>query len=102
MGHTITTATTIEPSLAHRKAILFDAIAPQRDAWKRRNQYYHRKLEEICARTVRPGSSVLELGCGTGDLLAHRLREQIRTGSHFQSHRHRLRQSISQHHKCAE
>jgi len=70
MGNITIANTTIEPSLAHRKADLFDAIAPQRDAWKRRNQYYHHKLEEICARTVRPGSRVLELGCGTGDLLA--------------------------------
>ncbi len=48
----------------------FDEIAPQRDAWKRRNRYYYQELESLCRRIIPPGRSVLEIGCGTGDLLA--------------------------------
>lgn len=48
----------------------FDALAPTRDAWKAKNVYYHRSLENLCRRFVAPGGRVLELGCGTGDLLA--------------------------------
>jgi len=50
---------------------LFDAIAPQRDAWKRRNWYYHEQLRDLVSSMVRPYSSILEIGCGTGDLIGH-------------------------------
>jgi SAM-dependent methyltransferase len=48
----------------------FDALAPRRDHWRRRNRYYHRFLSELLQSLVPSGSTVLELGCGTGDLLA--------------------------------
>lgn len=48
----------------------FDEIAPRRDAWKRRNRYYYQELEHLCRHFVPPDRSVLEMGCGTGDLLA--------------------------------
>ncbi|HET8733591.1 MAG TPA: class I SAM-dependent methyltransferase, partial [Anaeromyxobacteraceae bacterium] len=48
----------------------FDAIAPERGAWRRRNRAYYRFLDELLAFLVPRGASVLELGCGTGDLLA--------------------------------
>jgi SAM-dependent methyltransferase len=51
----------------------FDAIAPHRDAWKKRNWYYHRQLRELVSSMVLPGSTVLEIGCGTGDLIGHLL-----------------------------
>jgi glycosyltransferase involved in cell wall biosynthesis/SAM-dependent methyltransferase len=51
-------------------AARFDALAPDRDRWKAKNAYYHRSLERLCRRFVPPGARVLELGCGTGDLLA--------------------------------
>ncbi|MBZ5602896.1 MAG: glycosyltransferase [Acidobacteriia bacterium] len=38
--------------------------------WKGLNSYYHRRLAEIYCYLIPPGSSVLELGCGEGDLLA--------------------------------
>ena len=49
---------------------LFDDIAPERDRWSRRNRYYYRSLAAYCRFVIPPGSSVLELGCGPGDLLA--------------------------------
>ncbi|MBE0603360.1 MAG: glycosyltransferase [Deltaproteobacteria bacterium] len=47
-----------------------DAQAPFSDGWKRKNRYYHESIERIVRFHVPPGSSVLEIGCGTGDLLA--------------------------------
>src|ERR1700730_18878800 len=51
-------------------ALHFDALAGERDRWKAKNAYYHRSIERLCRRFIPPGSRVLELGCGTGDLLA--------------------------------
>jgi len=48
----------------------FESIADQRLLWKRRNRFYHRSLENYFSFIVPPGSSVLEIGCGAGDLLA--------------------------------
>src|SRR5579864_10291 len=42
----------------------------QRDTWYRRNTYYHSEVERKLRALIPPGSSVLELGCGTGNLLA--------------------------------
>jgi ubiquinone/menaquinone biosynthesis C-methylase UbiE len=47
----------------------FNRQAPERDRWKRKNRYYHESIERLCRFHVPPGSSVLEIGCGTGDLL---------------------------------
>jgi len=48
----------------------YDAIAPQRQYWRQKNHYYHEALQKIYADRVPTGSRVLELGCGTGALLA--------------------------------
>ena len=40
------------------------------ERWRRKSRYYHDELRRFCSFVVPPGSSVLELGCGTGDLLA--------------------------------
>lgn len=48
----------------------FDMIAPERDKWKKRNKYYWEDLENFCSFLVPEDASVLEVGCGTGDLLA--------------------------------
>ena len=48
----------------------FDAMASERDRWKQKNKYYYSELERICSRLIPPRKSVLEIGCGTGDLLA--------------------------------
>ena len=50
-------------------AARFDAMAQDRDRWKEKNGYYYSELERICSRLVPPRKSVLEIGCGTGDLL---------------------------------
>ena len=47
----------------------FDDLAPVRDGWKARHPTYHREIERLCRSLIPPGASVLEIGCGTGDLL---------------------------------
>lgn len=50
-------------------ADFLDRQARERDRWKQKNRYYHDSIERICRFHVPPGASVLEIGCGTGDLL---------------------------------
>lgn len=47
----------------------FDKIAEKRDYWKKRNRFYHQKIEHLCKFLIPENKKVLELGCGTGDLL---------------------------------
>ncbi|RJP16668.1 MAG: glycosyltransferase [Candidatus Abyssobacteria bacterium SURF_5] len=47
----------------------FDTLAPERDSWKSKNRYYYAELERICSCMIPPRKSVLEIGCGTGDIL---------------------------------
>lgn len=47
----------------------FEDQAKSRDNWKRRNRFYHKILEKYYSFIIPSGSKVLELGCGTGDLL---------------------------------
>jgi len=47
-----------------------DAVAPDREKWIRRNRYYYADLERFLRFTIPVGSRVLDLGCGTGGLLA--------------------------------
>jgi SAM-dependent methyltransferase len=48
----------------------FDRFAAVEPHWRRRNRTYHALVEAICSFYVLPGSSVLEIGSGSGDLLA--------------------------------
>jgi ubiquinone/menaquinone biosynthesis C-methylase UbiE len=53
----------------HQLHQYFEQLADKREKWKRRNRFYHRILEKHFAFIIPEGSRVLELGCGTGDLL---------------------------------
>ncbi|PJE64598.1 MAG: glycosyl transferase [Candidatus Ryanbacteria bacterium CG10_big_fil_rev_8_21_14_0_10_43_42] len=48
----------------------FDTIAPKRDEWKKRNWYYHKALVDLMRFIIPEESTVLDIGSGTGDLLA--------------------------------
>lgn len=48
----------------------FEEIAGDYDRWKEKSAYYYRLLAEIYRQRVPQGTSVLEIGCGTGTLLA--------------------------------
>ncbi len=47
----------------------FEKNASTRDRWKKRNRFYQRIIERQFAFIIPEGSTVLELGCSTGDLL---------------------------------
>lgn len=48
----------------------FDQIAAQYDYWKQKNWFYYQNLVALYRGYIPEGSQVLEIGCGTGDLLA--------------------------------
>ena len=48
----------------------WNAIAPKRDRYRRRVKYFQAEKERFLRFMTPPGSSVLELGCATGDVLA--------------------------------
>lgn len=48
----------------------FDALAPERDGWIKRNAYFYEEDVKYMRFLIPEGSSVLEIGCGTGQLLA--------------------------------
>jgi SAM-dependent methyltransferase len=47
-----------------------EQITLERKRWKRKNRYYHDDLFKLISFVVPPDSSVIEVGCGIGDLLA--------------------------------
>ena len=47
----------------------YDWVASDRDKWRKRHTYYHRELERFHKLAIPEGVSVLQIGCGTGDLL---------------------------------
>ncbi|MGH3131618.1 MAG: glycosyltransferase [Gaiellaceae bacterium] len=51
-------------------AAFFDRFAGEDERWRRRNRTYYRLLEQISRFHVPGGQRVLEIGSGTGDLLA--------------------------------
>jgi ubiquinone/menaquinone biosynthesis C-methylase UbiE len=48
----------------------FDAIASERDKWIKKGAYYHRELEKYLRFLIPANSSIIEIGCGTGNTLA--------------------------------
>lgn len=48
----------------------FDWLAGEYDAWKEKASYYYDLLADIYRGIIPEGSPVLEIGCGTGTLLA--------------------------------
>lgn len=49
----------------------FDHIAHKYDAYKIKNKYYYTFLKSFLCSIIPADKKVLEIGCGTGDLLVH-------------------------------
>ncbi|MGI8933710.1 bifunctional class I SAM-dependent methyltransferase/glycosyltransferase family 2 protein [Leptolyngbya sp. BC1307] len=66
-----TTIPLAHPRQTHKQAVLshFNRCAPQLDGWRSRNRYYYQDLDRLHQFLIPAGSRVLEIGCGTGDLL---------------------------------
>jgi SAM-dependent methyltransferase len=47
----------------------FENLAPEYDKWLKRNKFYHSCINSLYASIIAPYSSVLEIGCATGELL---------------------------------
>jgi SAM-dependent methyltransferase len=47
----------------------FKETSQERLLWQKRNRFYHRSIEKYFSFIIPAGSRVLELGCGTGNLL---------------------------------
>jgi SAM-dependent methyltransferase len=61
------------PALSPRQEqvrALFDRMAPERQAWIARNQYFYEADRAYMRFLVPAGANVLEIGCGDGQLLA--------------------------------
>lgn len=48
----------------------FDKVADQRELWNAKTNYYHKQIENFCKTVIPVGKKVLEIGSGTGNLLA--------------------------------
>ncbi len=48
----------------------YDQVASERDKWKKKNSFYYENLEHLCELIVPKNRKILEIGCGTGDLLS--------------------------------
>lgn len=49
----------------------FDSVAPGYGRWKQKAHVYYDYVKAAVSEVVPPGSRVLEVGCGTGDVIAH-------------------------------
>ena len=47
----------------------FDKIAPKHHHWRNKNRYYYSYIENHISFIIPQGKKVLEVGCGTGELL---------------------------------
>src|SRR5688572_32107145 len=59
-----------EADLRERRRAEYDRFADERELWQAKNAAYYRAIERLARFVIPRGQSVLEIGCGTGDLLA--------------------------------
>ncbi len=57
-----------------------NTTASIRNFYIKKNQYYHDKILQICQHHVFNGAKVLEIGCGTGNLIGRLERCSLKTG----------------------
>lgn len=57
-------------AIIQKLALHYDLLASKRDSFRAQNRYYYALLEKQYRYFIPEGKRVLEVGCGTGDLLA--------------------------------
>lgn len=62
----------------------WDSVAINIQKWQQAGKYYHRRLSEIYSNMIYPGSKILEIGSGDGNLLAS-IESDTKTGIDFSS-----------------
>lgn len=69
---TLACAEAEQPLSARQTALrdLYDRLAPEIDRWEARNRAFHEADRAFLRFLIPAGSSVLEIGCGSGDVLA--------------------------------
>ncbi len=67
----------------------YNQVAPKRDKYKRRNRLYYKTIYKYYAFTIPENSKVVEIGCGTGDLL-YRVKPSMGLGIDFSEEMIRL------------
>lgn len=60
----------------------FDELAPKRVKLRRRHSYYWKDISRYCSYFIRADASVIEIGCGCGELLGE-IRAGKKTGIDF-------------------
>lgn len=60
-----------QPHQTHKQTVVayFNQVAPELSKWRSRNRYYYNDLIRLHRFLIPAGSRVLEIGCGTGNLL---------------------------------
>lgn len=56
--------------LRSEKLQYFNSIAKDRERWRKKNIFYHKEIENYLKYLIPSNSSVIEIGCGTGETLA--------------------------------
>lgn len=59
-----------EVEFLHARRAHWEAVARRLDGWRGWGGPYHERLNQVYRFTIPPGLKVLELGCGSGELLA--------------------------------
>ncbi len=52
-----------------QKILFYDNIASARNSWRSKNSYYYSKLQNLLTSLIPPRKKVIEIGCGTGEML---------------------------------
>jgi ubiquinone/menaquinone biosynthesis C-methylase UbiE len=65
-----------------RYTAYFDALAAKRPALRKRHAYYWNDITRYCNYFSHDDYSVLEIGCGTGELI-HEIKGRNKTGIDF-------------------
>ncbi len=68
--------------MKERLIAYYDQVAPKRDKYKKRNRLYYRTIYKFYRFAIPENSRVVEIGCGTGDLL-YRVKPSVGLGIDF-------------------